>query len=177
MKFIKPSLICCILSITLYSCAKKDLEPNNTMSYTVDGTTRTVIPGASLYDSDNSLLISGGPNGDDEISIFFDGGVQAGTYDLTGGNAGVIAEYKPNGSCPCYISQSGTVNIISMDGKTINGRFEFTGAYNNLTKSVSGGKFTAVIKRTDDRLPPDDSLFNFQNTSTRPSASKQLKHR
>lgn len=147
------------------------------MSYTVDGTTKTVIPEASLYDSDNSLLISGGPNGQDEISLFFDGGIQAGTYDLTGGNAGVIAEYKPNGSCPCYISQSGTVNIISMDGKTINGRFEFDGAYNNLAKSISAGKFTAIIKRTDDQLPPDDSLFYFQNTSTKLPANKQSKHR
>lgn len=155
---------------------KKNLEPNNTMSYTIDGKTQTVIPEALLYESDNSLLVSGGPKGQEEISIFFDGGVQAGTYDLTGGNAGVIAEYKPNGSCPCYISQSGTVNIISIDGKTVNGRFEFNGAYNNLVKLITAGKFTATINRTDDQLP-DDSLFYFQSIATKTSAGKQRGYR
>ena len=162
MNPIQKILIACSCAALLTGCKKDDPEPDNNLSYKVDGILKTAKPEGTYFTSDNSIMIDG-TKGNEDITIFIDTVVTPGVYTMGEMGNNIAAMYVNWDNSIIYTSTSGTITIDSYNGQQISGSFQFNVKAGHLIKNISEGKFTAKLEvssgYTD--IPPDcpDSTY------------------
>ena len=169
MKILKKSMyLLMVCSIVLFTACSGDDDNNDDddggggggsefLTAKVAGTnyeaaqSPTVIVGASK--SNDVLAVHGGKNNGETIRITIGNYNGVGTYTagevITGVNSLMYVTVSPVAAWTTFFEiATGTIEITSDDGTTVEGTFSFDGynAENQTTKSITEGKFKAVIE-------------------------------
>lgn len=154
MRLIKKLLLAGTLFVILGSCKKDTQQPENIISYKVDGVLKTFKP-AAFYYADNSLLISGGEGSNPELSLYIYAHANVASFHFERKGDNAFGLYQPGG----FLSDTGKLVISSFDGKRISGTFEFRGRNSHGTKNITGGQFTTEVVNYTKYilLPPEGS--------------------
>ena len=151
MNLIKSFSIVATGCLLLLQACKKDPgpTPDNTLSYKVDGVSKTRKPDASLF-WNGGLLISSDDINVEEISLFIDSNISTGTFELPRDTNFVALEYDMAGSDmkDHFYSRSGKFVINYYDGDHVSGTFEFIATNGITTKNITDGTFTANVGYT-----------------------------
>lgn len=152
MRLIKKLLLAGSLVAILGSCKKESAKPASVISYKVDGVLKTFKPDAFYY-ADNSLLITGGENGNAEILLYIYTNAKVESFYFERKDDNALGSYQPGG----FVSDTGKLVINSFDGKRISGTFQFRGRNSHGTKSITEGQFTiGVVNFTKEILLPPE---------------------
>jgi hypothetical protein len=153
MQKIKHLFLMAVVCTVAFSSCKKDSKKPTTpvstqsISLTFNGTAFSSTAPVALYSKSQGILLITGPFGTTAaISLSINGTIQAGTYDLTSGNA--LATFATGTNLQdVYTSDSGSIVITQLTSTTVSGTFQFTGTNftNAATGTVTQGKFQANL--------------------------------
>ncbi len=143
MKLITKLLIGGSLIAALGSCKKDNPTPDNNLTYKMDGVLKTAKPDVYSY-TDNTLMIDG-TKGSEDITLFVDTIVNAGTFHIGNMSDKITAMYVNWDNLRIYDSNTGTLVISSFDGTSISGTFSFTASNGGAVKNFTNGQFTAKV--------------------------------
>jgi hypothetical protein len=141
------TLITCILLFN--SCLKNNSlsDPQTTatnISLKFGGYLYTSTTAVAVYHKIGNSISIGGAFGSNAYVNLIVPDVQAGTFDLSGGNASLSFQASANGP-DNYVSISGSVIITEFTPTVIEGTFQFTGVDSlNVSRQITEGQFITI---------------------------------
>lgn len=144
MNLMKKLPVALCLIIAFGSCKVDDPKPLASVSYNIDGVNMVSTWTDCL--AINGLVSVFGDKGKEALSIFIDTTITEGaTYHIGNLQTSVGVEYVNWSNSRQFDSDNGTLVIEHYDGNEISGIFNATVVNGPTTKTITNGKFDAII--------------------------------